>query len=88
MEGINLNFVVSLIIIGLGFFTKKIGIIKESDGDTISKIIFNITLPALVLNTFSTIEISSFLLLLPVLNISICLFMLFISLVIFKKVEK
>jgi predicted permease len=88
MEGINLNFVVSLIIIGLGFFTKKIGIIKESDGDTISKIIFNITLPALVLNTFSTIEISSFLLLLPVLNISICLFMLFISLVIFKNYDK
>ena len=42
----------SVIIILLGFILKKIGLLKETDGSAISRLIFNLTLPALIIVSF------------------------------------
>lgn len=58
MEGFQLQFIISVCIILLGYFFKRTKILKESDGQTIAKIVFNITLPALVIVTFDQMVIS------------------------------
>ncbi|WP_152657243.1 AEC family transporter [Oceanobacillus sp. CFH 90083] len=58
MEGFQLQFFISVCIILLGYFLKRVKILKESDGQTIARIVFNITLPALVIVTFDQMEIS------------------------------
>ena len=50
MNTINSQFVMSLSIILLGYFLKKVNILKESDGEVISRLIFNVTLPSIVIN--------------------------------------
>lgn len=58
MEGFQQQFIFSVFIILIGYFFKRIKILKESDGQTIARIVFNITLPALVIVTFNQMEIS------------------------------
>lgn len=59
------EFLYILLIIALGYLLKHLNILKESDGEVISKIIFNISLPALVLVTFDTVKIETSLIYLP-----------------------
>jgi len=59
--------------------------VKEQDGEGISRIIFNITLPALVINTFSTINITPSLILLPFIVIIYSFFVAFLGIFVFKK---
>lgn len=65
MANANYVFLLSLTIIFIGFFIKKLGILSEDDGKIISKLVLNITLPALILQVFSNIEIYPTLVLLP-----------------------
>lgn len=58
MEGFQQQFIISVFIILLGYFFKRTKILKESDGQTIARIVFNITLPALVLVTFNQMEVT------------------------------
>lgn len=58
MEGFQQQFIISVFIILLGYFLKRTNILKESDGQTIARIVFNITLPALVIVTFNQMEIT------------------------------
>lgn len=53
----NLVFLLSLLIIFLGYFLKKISLLDESDSRSISKLILNVTLPALILRTISGTDI-------------------------------
>lgn len=85
MNSVNSQFLLSLLIIALGYFCKRLNIIKESDGEGISRIIFNLTLPSLVITTFSTITIDTSLFLLPLLNILYCIFATIVALYIFRK---
>ncbi|MGJ9457309.1 AEC family transporter [Oceanobacillus sp. CF4.6] len=66
MSGFNDQFLYSIFIIALGYILKRSNIIKEDDGEGLSRIIFNLTLPALILVTFNdiTIEYSLFMLIL------------------------
>jgi malate permease and related proteins len=84
MQNVNNQFILSMLIILLGYILKRINILKESDGDTFSRIIFNITLPSLVINTFSAITVDFSLGLLPVINIIYCTLIAFFSLFIFR----
>ncbi|GAA4062698.1 AEC family transporter [Amphibacillus indicireducens] len=52
MSAFNQQFFMSVIIILLGFILKKIGLLKETDGSAISRLIFNLTLPALIIVSF------------------------------------
>jgi malate permease and related proteins len=63
---VNQEFLYIIILIALGYILKKINILQEKDGETISKLIFKITLPALVIVTFDSVKIDTSLVLLPV----------------------
>ncbi|WP_139892859.1 AEC family transporter [Bacillus sp. D386] len=54
----NQEFLYIVIIIALGYLLKRTGILKESDGEVISRIIFNITLPSLVIVSLQTSTIT------------------------------
>jgi len=88
MTNININFLISLIIIALGYTAKKTGILKETDGEGISRIVFNFTLPSVVISTFSNITIDYSIFLLPLICIFYCLLMTFFSFFVFKKTER
>jgi malate permease and related proteins len=85
LANINTQFLLSLFIIMIGYIGKKLNLVKEEDGDGISRIIFNITLPALVINTFSTIKITHSLILLPFILIVYSFFIAFLGIFVFKK---
>ncbi|UYP45187.1 hypothetical protein NEF87_001472 [Candidatus Lokiarchaeum ossiferum] len=57
MASVNFTFFLSFSIIMLGFFLRQVKIFRIEDGRTLSKIIINITLPAVILNTISKIQI-------------------------------
>jgi len=65
MTNPNYVFFLSLTIIFIGFIIKKLGILTTQDGKIIAKLVLNVTLPALVLDVFSNIEIYPTLVLLP-----------------------
>ena len=52
-----------------GYIVKKLKIITEENGKVVAKIIFNITLPAVILKITSRIEFKVSLILLPLVNI-------------------
>ncbi len=52
LSGFNQQFIFSIIIITLGYFLKRMGWLKASDGEAISRLIFNLTLPALIIVSF------------------------------------
>jgi malate permease and related proteins len=62
----NQEFLYIILIIAFGYLLKRVNILQEKDGEVISKIIFKITLPALVLVTFDSVKIETSLFLLPV----------------------
>lgn len=84
MNTINSQFAISLSIILLGYFLKKTGVLKESDGEVISRLIFNVTLPSIVINVFSTMEIDKTLLLVPVMSFVYGLIMAAVGIMVFK----
>ncbi|MBD3194979.1 MAG: AEC family transporter [Candidatus Lokiarchaeota archaeon] len=69
MADANYVFLLSLSIIVIGFIIKKIGLITEDDGKIIAKLVLNVTLPALILEVFSSIVIYPNLVILPFLSI-------------------
>ncbi|TXT60140.1 MAG: Membrane transport protein [Promethearchaeota archaeon] len=84
MADINYIFFLSLSIIILGFIIKKLGIITEEDGKVIGKIIINVTLPALVLETVTGIQINLTLILLPIICIIYSLLVVALGFILFK----
>lgn len=55
MSSFNQTFLYAILIIALGYVLKHFNIIKEKDGEALSRIIFNITLPSLIIVSFSDI---------------------------------
>jgi len=84
----NDEFLNILLLIGLGYLLKKLNILRESDGEVISRIIFNLTLPALVIVSLNTAKIEPSLILLPFIVVSYGLISVFIAYFVFKKEEK
>jgi predicted permease len=60
----NQEFFYIIILIGIGYLFKRLGILKERDGEVISRVIFNITLPALIIVSLNSVQIEPSLLLL------------------------
>lgn len=69
MGNVNHQFLLSMLIIALGFLGKKLNVVSEKDGEGISDVIFNFTMPALVMKTFNNIRIDRSLALLPLTGI-------------------
>ncbi len=85
MADANYIFLLSLTIILIGYIFKKAGIFTESNGKVIAKFILNITLPALILNVFSSIIINPTLILLPFLALGYSFLVLGFSYLISRK---
>lgn len=85
MNNINGQFTISLLIIILGYIFKRLNIVKEEDGGAIARIVLNITLPCLIVNTFSALKFDVSLIKLTLIAIIYGLFMFFIALKLFKK---
>ncbi|GGH84533.1 putative permease [Pullulanibacillus pueri] len=64
MASFNQQFLYSVLIIALGYALKRFNILKAKDGEGLSRIVFNLTLPALIVVTFSDFVIDPSLLLL------------------------
>jgi malate permease and related proteins len=77
-----------LLLIGVGYLFKKLKILKESDGEVISRIIFNITLPALVIVSLNSVQIEPSLMLLPIIVVSYGLLSVLLAYFVFKDEEK
>ena len=71
----------------LGFFLKKIKILKHDDGDLLLKLVFNITLPALVFMAMTSVKLSFQYLFLPLIAAIIILIIYFISFIISNKLK-
>jgi len=87
-SSVNFQFLISMLIILLAYFFKRVGLIKESDGEGVSRIIFNITLPSLVITTFSTIKVDTTLLMVPVICAVYGAIMTGIALLAFRKEDR
>jgi malate permease and related proteins len=84
----NQEFLSIILIILVGYLFKRINILQEKDGEVIAKIIFKITLPALVIVTLSTVKIEPSLTFLPIIAIIYGLITAFLAYLVFKNEEK
>ncbi|GAE94888.1 transporter [Gracilibacillus boraciitolerans JCM 21714] len=58
MDGFNEQFLISVVIILIGYLLKRNNLVKEKDGEAVARIVFNLTLPCLIVVTFSDISFS------------------------------
>lgn len=85
MSQTNSVFILTLAIIGLGFFLKKYNFITEKEGKTISKFLMHTTFPALMIVSTARVKLDSSLLLIPLFCIIFCSIMITIAWVWFAK---
>ncbi|MDL4843047.1 AEC family transporter [Aquibacillus rhizosphaerae] len=88
MDSFNQQFLYSIIIIALGYVLKRSNIMKEKDGEGLARIIFNITLPALIIVTFNGIQIEYSLFMLIAIAIVYGLFLGLLGLIVFRKEDR
>ena len=88
MADVNSTFIISLCLIAIGYTLKRIHVLKEENGAVISKLIFNITLPATILKFTSNVEIEISFILLPLITISFSCIMAVLGLCVFKRYPK
>jgi predicted permease len=88
MSNINDQFLLSMAIIILGYLLKKMNLIKQQDGECLARLIFNISLPALIINTFDTITIDFSLSLITIIGIVYGVFMALTGALVFKNEER
>ena len=85
MNGFWSKVIPIIIIFFLGYFLKKIKLFTSSTADTLLKIVFYVTLPALTFLSGSTAELSLQFFYLPIIAIAIVLIIFFVSYPISKK---
>ena len=88
MVDVNYVFLLSLSVIVIGFILKKLNIVTEESGKVIAKIVFNVTLPAIILRVMSTLEFDMTLILIPIIMILFSLGVLCFALILFRKTSK
>jgi malate permease and related proteins len=74
VSSINEPFLVNLLVIGVGWLLRRF-LLGEAEGAALVRLTLNVTLPALIVSTFSTVEFEPALVLLPVIAIGYGLFM-------------
>ncbi len=84
MNEFNYIFLKTLTIVAIGFLLKKVGVLSSEHGKSLSRIIINITLPALILQTISTIKLDFSLFLAPLICLLHSVFVSSLSGLLFK----
>jgi predicted permease len=85
MTDVNYIFLLSLTIIIIGYILKKLNIISEKNGETIAKVVFNVTLPALIISVISSTEITPSLGLITLISIIYCIPIIILTFFLSKK---
>ena len=88
MSSIHETFLISMIIILIGYGLKRTGVLSEQDGKTLAKIIFTLTLPAVILNAISNIELDIALIAMPIICVVYNLGVLGISTLLFSGYDR
>lgn len=88
LSSFNEQFIFAVIIIALGYTLKRFNVITERDGEGLSRIIFNVTLPALIIISFTDITIEPSLFLLIIIGALYGVMMAFIGIFVFRKEER
>lgn len=88
MSDFNETFFYAVLIIALGYILKHFNIIKEKDGEALSRIIFNITLPALIIVSFNDMTIEPSLFLLIIVGFLYGIIACIIGLIVFKNEKR
>lgn len=83
-----MQFLYCILIISLGYILKRGNIIKEKDGEGLSRIIFNLTLPSIIIVTFSDITLESSLFLLIFIGFLYGVLIGFLGLFVFRKKQR
>lgn len=83
-----MQFLYCVLIISLGYLLKRGNIIKEKDGEGLSRIIFNLTLPSIIIVTFSDITLESSLFLLIFIGLLYGVLIGFLGLFVFRKKQR
>ncbi|NLB53567.1 MAG: AEC family transporter [Syntrophomonadaceae bacterium] len=81
-------FIITLVMVCLGYLLKRLDIFSEKDGETIAKIVFNLTLPALFFSNFSQAELELSLIWLSVIAIAFNLFIIAIGMFVYRREER
>lgn len=84
MTSINYTFFLSLSIIAIGYILKASGFLSVEHGRSAAKIIFNVTLPALIIKTISFIDLSFTMIIMPVICIGFSIIVLTAAFYLFK----
>lgn len=84
----NQEFLYIIILIFIGYLLKRFNILKEKDGEVISRIIFNLTLPTLIIVTFHSVKIEPSLLMISGIVFLFALISITLAYFIFKKEER
>ena len=84
MNNFHLQFLLSIVIILLGYVLKRTHIIKEADGEAIARIVFNVTLPCVIIVTFSSVEFDFNLLWLVLIGLGFGLFNWIVAYLVFR----
>ena len=79
LAGANSVFIVSILVIGTGALLKALGILRDKDGQTLARVVLNVTLPAVVLNTVPSIAVDASLALIPLICLVHCAAVLVIA---------
>jgi len=87
MGNVNQIFIISLAVILLGYFLKRLKILNKNDGNSLVKIIMNITLPALIITVFIDLDLNISLIILPLTNIVYGFLAYFLAKKLFKDIK-
>lgn len=81
----NEPFVISALIIMLGYLLKRFGVFRESDGEVLAKVALNITLPAIILLNVPSVPLNGSNILLPFIGLGCSVLMVLLGLFIFRR---
>ena len=88
MLELSYRFLIIIAIIFTGYLLKKLKFLKQSDGNSLAKVIFNFTLPALVISVFKDFNMENGHVIFPVLGVLIGFVMLGISFLSYRKFSR
>jgi predicted permease len=88
MAEISYKFFLVIAMILLGYILKKFGVFKEGDGDTLTRLAFNVTLPAIIISSFSDFEFELSYAVYPAIGFLYGFFLFGVSLLIYRRFGK
>ena len=83
MQSIVIRAISFLLMVSIAFTLKKLGILKKEDGYALSRVMMNITLPCVIINSFGTTTFSGKLLIFILVGLGVNFILLLITFLFF-----